>query len=105
MARELGLDPTKLGKLDNHRQEPWKAPLPQFIEDLYAKRFSRARPDVVKTIEEIADNARRRRAERAPRIEGHKHDQAVAVHGEPEVRTGPLLARTLLPHDEQHGRS
>jgi hypothetical protein len=32
MARELGLNPRKLGKLANHQQEPWKAPLPQFIE-------------------------------------------------------------------------
>jgi len=31
MARELGLNPDKLGKIDNHRQEVWKAPLPQFI--------------------------------------------------------------------------
>ena len=29
MARELGLNPDKLGKIDNHKQEPWKAPLPQ----------------------------------------------------------------------------
>jgi hypothetical protein len=41
MARALGLNPKKLGKIDNHRQEPWKAPLPQFIEDLYAQRFGR----------------------------------------------------------------
>lgn len=27
MARELGLNPDKLDKIDNHRQEPWKAPL------------------------------------------------------------------------------
>jgi hypothetical protein len=40
MARELGLNPKKLGKIDNHRQEPWKAPLPEFIEQLYAKRFT-----------------------------------------------------------------
>jgi hypothetical protein len=39
MARELGLNPKKLGSLDNHRQEPWKLPLRQFIEDLHAKRF------------------------------------------------------------------
>ena len=32
MARELGLNPDKLGKIDNHKQEAWKAPLPQFIE-------------------------------------------------------------------------
>src|SRR5215469_9829098 len=30
MARELGLNPRKLGKLDNHRQEPWKLPRPVF---------------------------------------------------------------------------
>jgi hypothetical protein len=38
MARQLGLNPKKLGSLDNHRQEPWKEPLPQFIERLYGKR-------------------------------------------------------------------
>jgi hypothetical protein len=27
MARELGLSPGKLGKIANHRQELWKAPL------------------------------------------------------------------------------
>jgi hypothetical protein len=54
MARELGLDPKKLGKLDNHRQEPWKASLPAFIENLYFKRFGKRKPDHVRTIEEIA---------------------------------------------------
>ena len=54
MARELGMNPKKLGKLDNHRQEPWKVPLPQFIEHLYVKRFGKQRPDVVVSIEERA---------------------------------------------------
>ena len=44
MARELGLNPDKLGKIDNHRQEVWKAPLPQFIESIYFKRFKREEP-------------------------------------------------------------
>jgi len=44
MARELGMNPTKLGKIDNHKQEPWKLPLPQFIEELYFKRFGRTAP-------------------------------------------------------------
>ena len=44
MARELGLNPKKLGSLANHRQEHWKAPLPEFIEQLYLKRFGRQRP-------------------------------------------------------------
>ncbi|HVC68631.1 MAG TPA: hypothetical protein VNC61_00055 [Acidimicrobiales bacterium] len=39
MAQELGLNPKKLGSLDNHRQESWKQPLPQFIEDLHLRRF------------------------------------------------------------------
>jgi len=37
MARELGMNPRKFGKIANHKQEPWKAPLPIFIEDLYKK--------------------------------------------------------------------
>lgn len=64
MARELGLNPKKFGKLDNHRQEPWKAPLPIFIEELYWKRFGKERPDEVVSIEERArrDKAKKREA-------------------------------------------
>ena len=51
MARELGLNPRKFGKIANHRQEPWKAPLPVFIEDIYFKRFKKMRPDKIKSIE------------------------------------------------------
>ena len=54
MARELGMNPAKLGKLDNHKQEPWKLPLPQFIEELYFKRFGKTAPDAVVSIEERA---------------------------------------------------
>ena len=54
MARELGMNPKKLGGLANHRQEPWKAPLPEFIEDLYERRFGRRRPERVLSIEERA---------------------------------------------------
>ena len=54
MARELGMNPKKLGKLDNHDQEPWKLRLPEFIVRLYAKRFGKERPDAVRTIEEMA---------------------------------------------------
>lgn len=39
MAKKLGLNPKKLGHLANHQQESWKAPLPDFIRSLYAKRF------------------------------------------------------------------
>jgi hypothetical protein len=52
MARELGLNPAKLGKIDNHKQEPWKLPLPRFIEQLYFERFGKTTPDNVVSIEE-----------------------------------------------------
>jgi hypothetical protein len=52
MARELGMNPEKLGKIDNHKQEPWKVPLPQFIEELYLKQFGKTAPDTVMSIEE-----------------------------------------------------
>ena len=54
MARELGMNPKKLGKLDNHDQEPWKLPLPEFLAKIYSKRFGKARPDAVRSIEETA---------------------------------------------------
>jgi hypothetical protein len=50
MARELGMNPKKLGKLDNHKQEPWKVPLPAFIEATYRRRFKRDRPEQVTPI-------------------------------------------------------
>lgn len=53
MARELGMNPKGFGKLDNHKQERWKAPLSQFIEDLYLKRFGKEIPDNVLSFEEI----------------------------------------------------
>ena len=52
MARELGMNPAKLGKIDNHKQEPWKLPLPQFIEELHSKRFGKTSPEAVLSIEE-----------------------------------------------------
>jgi len=64
MARELGMNPKKLGKLDNHDQEPWKAPLPIFIEELYEKRFGRSRPETVRSIEELARERARKKETR-----------------------------------------
>jgi hypothetical protein len=61
MARELGMNPQKLGKIDNHRQEKWKAPLPEFIERLYFKRFGKSQPDRVLSTEERAKEIDQRR--------------------------------------------
>jgi hypothetical protein len=53
MARELGMNPKKFGKIANEKQEPWKVPLPAFIEHIYLKRFGSDRPYDVKSIEEV----------------------------------------------------
>ncbi len=83
MARELGMNPRKLGKLDNHDQEPWKAPLPQFIEHLCLERSGRERPAVVVSVEERAraqdaKKAARKEAKRRARAEGEFPPQGKA---------------------------
>lgn len=63
MARELGLNPDKLGKIDNHTQETWKAPLPQFIEEIYCKRFKREAPEAVKPLKQIMAEQEKKKKE------------------------------------------
>ena len=53
MARELGMNPRKFGSLANTKQEPWKLPLPDFIEELYFKHFKKNQPDNVRSIEQM----------------------------------------------------
>jgi hypothetical protein len=67
MARELGLNPDKLGKIDNHKQETWKVPLPEYIEELYFKHFKRESPVVVKSIKDAkaAEKAKKERQKMA----------------------------------------
>jgi hypothetical protein len=62
MARELGLNPRKLGKLDNHKQESWKLPLPAFIETLYFKHFGKHVPEKVVPIEQKAAELAKKKA-------------------------------------------
>ncbi len=73
MARELGMNPNKLGKIDNHKQEPWKAPLPEFIQELYEQRFGRPLPERILSIEErAAEIAAKKAARKAARSDGTK---------------------------------
>jgi len=77
IARELGTNPNKLGSIDNHRQEPWKAPLPGYIESLYLKRFGRERPEVVVPIEERARQLRQQKAGRKAATAKGRSDQSI----------------------------
>ena len=79
MARELGLNPEKFGSLANSDQEPWKAPLGEFIEELYQKHFRKAAPDVVRSIEDMV------KAEKTKKELRKVRKQTKAA--EPEART------------------
>jgi hypothetical protein len=72
MARELGMNPKKFGNIAIDKQEPWKAPLPAFIEHIYLKRFGRDRPANVKSIEEIFRAKEKKKEERRKRKELQK---------------------------------
>jgi hypothetical protein len=72
MARELGLNPKKFGKLDNHRQEPWKAPLPDFIASLYLKSRGKPLPDKVRSIEEMVVEQQAKKALKKARRDSSK---------------------------------
>ena len=77
MARELGLKPKKFGSPANTKQEPWKLPLPEYIEELYIKHFKKSRPDNVRSIEQMVRDYRRKKQERKMRrIEEKTTDQS-----------------------------
>ena len=64
MARELGLNPAKLGNLANHEQESWKLPLPAYIEKLYFRSHNGKGPEIVRSIEQMVKEKAKRKAER-----------------------------------------
>ena len=85
MARELALNPKKLGKLANEDQEPWKMPLPQFIEHLYRKRFRRDFPEVMMSIEEKVEiEGRKKLARREKKLVKSKEAGDDPMTGNPE---------------------
>lgn len=67
IARELGLNPHKFGKIANEKPEPWKTPLPQFIEAIYFKRFHKSQPDLVQSLEEMIQAQQVKQAEKKTR--------------------------------------
>ena len=82
MARELGLNPDKLGKIDNHRQEVWKIPLPQFIEDIYFKRFKREEPETVKPLKQIMAEMEVKKKQQKAKKEERRKQRALSSGSE-----------------------
>jgi hypothetical protein len=89
MATELGMNPKRFGKIANHRQEPWKMPLPQFIEHLYRKHFHKDRPDRIVSIEERVTEVARRKKERTERRRSLSDDGRSTIAGMDLTPTQP----------------
>ena len=64
-------------KLHNHGQQPWKAPLPIFIENLYFKRFGKTRPDEIRTVGQVA--AAQQAKKRAKKLAGEQKRERAGV--------------------------
>ena len=60
----LALTPKKFGDLANHKQEPWKIPLPEYIEELYFKHYKKECPDNVRSIEQMVKDEAKKKAKR-----------------------------------------
>lgn len=105
MGRELGLNPDKLGKIDNHKQETWKAPLPQFIEEIYFKRFKRKTPDTVKPLKEIiAKQEKKKKEQKKAKDERRKLRDETVVNptvDEPDTSKPLSLSAKLIPMNEK----
>jgi len=69
---KLGINPDKIGGLNNHKQEPWKAPLPNFIEKIYFKQFKRESPLTIKPLAESMSNRKEKIASASPRKKNGK---------------------------------
>jgi hypothetical protein len=90
MARELGMNPARLGKIDNHGQEKWKRPLPEFIEDAYRKRFGRTNAPLIN----ISISTRIKRQRRRIKKQRRRRRTNRTAASRPRVRSGkPLAAR------------
>ena len=101
MARELGMNPRKLGSLTDGGLEPWKLPLPEFIVECYRKSFGRSEPEHVRSLEEVVQAEERRRKEKQARkaekmvIPAGSAESTVPVDGLASASRRPIRSRTL----------
>ena len=100
MARELGMNPKTLGKIDNHDQEPWKMPLKNFIEHLYFKRFGKTHPEVVMSIEDkIRLDAEKKARKREQKLERRLNGAVKPLSADERRETAPAETHELPGED------
>lgn len=102
MARELGLNPDKLGKIDNHKQELWKAPLPQFIEEIYFKRFKRKGPATVRSLKDIIAGSKVNKEQKKREKEQKRKERSIyATKLEAVIKTMEIVFESV-PYGIDH---
>ena len=100
MARELGMNPKTLGKIDNHGQEPWKMPLKDFIEHLYFKRFGKTHPEVVMSIEDkIRLDAEKKARKREQKLERRVNGAVKPLSADERREAAPAETHELPGED------
>ena len=63
MAMELGFNPGKMSGYAPNPHEQWKAPLPDFIERIYEKRFGASHKPVVRSFVQIAEGRKAKKTQ------------------------------------------
>jgi len=76
MARELGMNPKKFGKIDNSDQEPWKVQLRHFIEHLYFKRFGLEAEEKAQAIQKMVKDRNKKKEIQKKRKEERRNQEA-----------------------------
>ncbi len=80
MARELGMTPKSLFKLANTGGQKWKAPLPEYLCDLYEKRFKKPEPENIRSIEQMV-KAKRNQKEQKRQAKAQAEPQQAPASG------------------------
>jgi hypothetical protein len=80
MARELGMNPRKFGSIANDKQERWKSPLPEFIQECYERQFGRPAPEDERSIEQKLEAERaKKQLKRLSKTHAGKNEAAPNV--------------------------
>jgi len=86
MARELGMNPKKFGSLADYKQEPWKSPLPVFIEELYFKHFGKIKTENIRSFSQMVMDEKRKKDEKQKTDIERKTDESLKTDiKQPEI--------------------
>ncbi|MDR1500964.1 MAG: OST-HTH/LOTUS domain-containing protein, partial [Prevotella sp.] len=87
---------------DNHKQESWKTPLPQHIENLYYKRFGKESPESVKSINQLLKEEKLKKEKRKGEkiLEKTKNQESEFANTEEPAKPLTLSTKLKLHKDK-----